>query len=217
MAKQELLDGETRLSFRTKLNNMFTEVYNYISSISTTLSSHTSSITTINSTLTSLDGRVIVTEAEGTSSVARLTALENTGITQVGLTTTLASVNITTTPTKLSFFDSIPLQVGTKATASVVNQDITINVSGNYVIAGNIIADFPQTDLIKIQLYKNGVAATPSFSQQGLGTGKPINIGYHMVIPLVTSDVLTIYATSGTATFACIISASAVIFEKTDY
>jgi hypothetical protein len=42
-------------------------------------------------------------------------------------------------------------------------------------------------------------------------------MGYTAVLPLVATDVLTLYVTSNTATFSCIVDGSSVLIEKTIY
>jgi len=217
MARKELLNGETRLSFRNKLNSMFTEVYNSITSIGISITNLNASTVTTQSTLTAYGTRLTNIEGVNTAQDAYLAVLNNVGVTQVAALAPMASASITTTPTKLAFFDTIPLQTGSTSSGSVVNQNVTIIVPGVYKIAGNLILEFPQTDELAIQLYKNGAPATPSFTQQGLGAGKSVNIGYTAVLPLVASDVLTLYITSKTATFNCVVEASSVLIEKTIY
>lgn len=231
MAKQTLNDGEQGLSFRTKLNNMFTELYTSVASLGTSISDLFTANTAINTTLndhtTTLNAQVGINSGIATDIAAlelvdtglsnRLNVLENIGITQVAATVPLASFTATTTPTKLTFFNVIPLQDGTASTGNVISQDVTINTNGIYKIAGNIILEFPQTDEISVQLYKNGVAATPAFHQQGLGAGKPVNIGYTTAMALVATDVLTIYVTSNTASFTCTVDGASVLIEKTSH
>jgi len=217
MARQELLNGETRLSFRTKLNSMFTELYNSITSIGVSITNLNASTITINSTLTAHDLRLTAVEGVNTAQDAYLAVLNNVGVTQVAALTPMPSVSVTTTPTKLDFFSSIPLQTGGTSVGDVPSQAVTIITSGVYKVAGNLILEFPQTDELSIRLYKNGSPVTPAFHQQGLGAGKPVNMGYTAVLPLVATDVLTLYVTSNTATFSCIVDGSSVLIEKTIY
>lgn len=230
MAKQTI-NEELYGTIRTKLNAMFTELYNSVGAAGTSIGSLQTALTAIgteiadiNLALTALgdyDATVALDlaalEAYDLTVETRLDTLENIGITQVAATTALPAFTATLTPTKLTFFNLIALQDGTMSTANVVTQDVTINTAGVYRISGNIILEFPQTDQVAVQLYKNGIAATPSFHQQGLGAGKPVNIGYTTLISLIPTDVLTIYVTSLTAPFSCTVDGSSVLIEKTTY
>lgn len=217
MARQELLNGETRLSFRNKLNSMFTELYNNIVSIGVSITNLNNSVTTILSNLVADGVRLTNIEAVNTAQDNSLAIINNIGVTQVAAFTPIATFNVTTTPTKLDFFNSIPLEVGSTSVGDIPTQSVTIIQPGVYKVAGNLILEFPSPDELSIRLYKNGAPVTPSFSQQGLGAGKPINMGYTAVLSLVASDVLTLYVVSTTGTFSCIVEASSVLIEKTIY
>lgn len=216
-------------------NNTLTTSVNTLTTTTNTLvtsdTTQNSRLTTLENTDISLDSRLDAVESLNTTQTSRLdaidtlnttqntrlTQIENIGVTQVLAATALPAISVTTTPTKLTFFSSIPLQVGTATTANLSLQDVTINTNGVYKVSGNIILEFPQTDSLSIQLYKNGLPFTPEFNQQGLGAGKPINMGYTAVASLVATDVLTMYIKSLTATFTATIDASSVLIEKTHY
>ncbi|MCI4437048.1 MAG: hypothetical protein JHC33_09605 [Ignisphaera sp.] len=232
MAKQTLNNGEVQLSFRTKLNDMFTEIYNSITSlgasITSLISSSISMQTTLNSHTVTLSNQVTTNTAVAadlagihltdTSNSDRLTALENVGATIVSQLTPTASFSVTTTATILHYFDAIVLQAGTKSTANITTQELTVDVTGTFKVSGNIVLEFPQSNEVSLQLYKNGLAVTPPFSTAGLGSGKSINIGYNTALSLVATDVLTLMATSTLGgTFSCVLTGSSVTFEKTIY
>lgn len=131
-------------------------------------------------------------------------------------TVPLASVALTTTPALLTYFNSVLLQAGAFTTASIPAQSITIGANGYYKIYGSIVAELPSPNQIILRLYKNGSPVTPTFSQQGLGAGKPVNIAYSTILQLLAGDVLTIYASADAAITATIDGAS-VNYEKTHF
>jgi len=214
MAQQELLNGETRGSFRTKLNTILSELYGYFSSVSTSITNLNNSVTTLNTTTTDLDTRLDTAETSITGNTSAITDLQEVGATSVTCSSSLTPVSLTTTYSKLTYFNSIALQASTYTTASIPAQTVTVGANGVYKVYGAIVAEFPTTTEVSIRLYKNGVAITPAFSQQGLGAGHPTNLCYTTMLSLSAGDVLELYIVA-TSSITLTITGSSVNFEKT--
>ena len=214
MAYTELLNNEPRSSFRSKLNTMFSELYSSITSIGVSITNLNNSVTTINTTTTDLNTAINTNSTNIATNTTDITNLKKIGITNVGAGTALSSVTLNTTYTKLTYFNAINVQSGSFTSANIGTQSVTVGSNGVYRIYGNVILTLASTDTISIKLYRNGVAITPEFAIQGLGTSKPIDIGYNTLANLTAGDVLELYAATS-ASSSVTITGSTVNFEKT--
>lgn len=231
MAKQTLNNGENQLSFRTKLNDMFTEVYNSITSIGSTLSSIVSTNSMIQGTLSdhsvaldvnssahvAFDLRLDTLEMVGADLVGKVQALENTGVLSVGALGALAVQSITTTYEKLTYFTSVVFESSYSVAAeNIVDQETTITYNGVYKIYGDITFYAPSNSAIFIQMFINGVAHPGEYQVQGLGTGKPVTITAHPIVPLIANDVVTFNVKADSSINITVVSSS-ITFEKTRF
>ena len=100
-------------------------------------------------------------------------------------------------PSLLNWMDSYVINQG--------NGSISANIPGNmfapltegiYKIEGNIVLTAPNNDVVKIELYKNGVATGHYSTEVGKGESNTITLSYNLYAPFLTNEYLSLYVTS---------------------
>ena len=167
---------EAGSSVRTKINTLGANVV--------TLSTEAkNAIDTLNTTATSLD--------------SRLDALEVVkGFMALGTTTALNPQTVSTTPSKLIWFNTEVIKRGTALTSSIANQSITINSTDAYTVNGTIILIGGNGDSIQIEMYVNGNATGALSTTVGRGASTKVALNYSGAASLNQGDVVTLYITS---------------------
>ena len=147
--------------------------------------------------------------------------LANVGLGNMTAEAPLASQNVTTTVTKIAFFDTTKRQINgavtcTTDTGTSATHKFLVNKAGVYRIYGVIGAEFASANELSLVLYKNGTTpVSPPVTLQGRGAGKPISFTYIDLIDLVPTDYLEIWAYADAASVATVIPYSTMVVERT--
>ena len=160
------------------------------------------------------------TSLVATTIQAALVELANVGYAHMILATPYTGGQaLTTTPVKLSAFDTIHHNVNGAVTPLVDTSEavpahkFTINKSGIYRTYGTITAEFPSADDVTIELYKNGAATGNTVNIQGRGAGKAVQFTFIGDIDYVATDYLELYA-YGDAALSFLITGTSMMLER---
>jgi hypothetical protein len=161
-----------------------------------------------------------LTSLSATDVQAALVELANIGLGHMHLDTPYTGgQTLTTTPAKISLFDTIAHDIN-GAVSMVVDTDeatpahgFTIDKTGLYDIRGNITAEFASADTVTLQLYVNGSPSEHAVSLQGRGAGKPVIFPYFGMSDFTATDVLEVYGYSD-GTTSTLITASHMVVER---
>ena len=152
---------------------------------------------------------------------AALAELANVGYAHMVLATPYSGgQTLSTTPQKLSLFDTIDHDVNGAVTPLVDTSEaipahsFTIDKTGTFQIYGTVEAEFSASNEVTIELYKNSVTTGLNVSLQGRGAGKKVQFTYISDIDVAATDVLEIYAYADAASVSTLITASSVVVRR---
>jgi len=160
------------------------------------------------------------TSLAATDAQAALVELANVGLAHMHLAVPYsAGQTITTTPTKISLFDTITHNINGAVTPVIDTSEavpahtFTVDKTGLYAIYGTVTAEFASADAVTLMLYKNG-ALVYGVELQGRGAGKPVGFSYLDAVSLTATDVLEVYAKSDASTSVVVTGASMTVERK---
>lgn len=160
------------------------------------------------------------TSLAATNVQTALVELANVGLGHMHLDTAYTGgQTLTTTPAKLSLFDTIAHDINgavsmvVDTSEAVPAHSFTIDKDGLYNISGNVTAEFASADTVTLQVYVNGVDTEHAVSLQGRGAGKPVIFPYLGMADFEEGDILEVYAASDGST-STLITASHMIVER---
>lgn len=152
---------------------------------------------------------------------AALAELANVGYAHMVLATPYSGgQTLSTTPQKLSLFDTIDHDVNGAVTPLVDTSEaipahsFTIDKTGTFQIYGTVEAEFSASNEVTIELYKNSVTTGMNVSLQGRGAGKKVQFTYISDIDVAATNVLEIYAYADAASVSTLITASSVVIRR---
>jgi hypothetical protein len=161
------------------------------------------------------------TSLSATDVQAALIELANIGLGHMHLDTPYTGgQTLTTTPAKLSLFDTIAHDINgavsmvVDTSEAVAAHSFTIDKTGLYNISGNVTAEFASADSVTLQVYVNSVGTEHVVSLQGRGAGKPVIFPYLGMANFTAGDVLEVYAFSDAASTSTLITSSHMIVER---
>lgn len=135
-----------------------------------------------------------------------------------GVTQTSTSVSQANTlniaASKMTYFDTNCVDVGSHFTVNAINQEITINTAGTYRISGMMTVEAALSADLTIAPYKNGASVWPDMTITGLGAGNPTSWHYNIVCTLAANDVITIWGSADADSTAVSVTSSAFGMEK---
>lgn len=183
---------EAGTSVRAKINTLGANVATMSNDV-------ISELETIDDTLTAYD--------------TRLDTLETTmSLLAVGANSALASQSVSTTPSKLNWFTTQFIKIGTAIAPNIVANSITISKTAVYTVGGTIILRAGNGDEIKIAMYVNGVATGSLSTAVGRGNTVDVPFNYFGAANLTNTDVVELYVSS-TGTPITVTHSSFVIQE----
>lgn len=183
---------ESGTSVRAKLNTLGANVATMSNEVM-------SELQTVSNTLTNYD--------------TRLDTLETTlSLLAVGANSALVSQSVSTAPSKLNWFTTQLIKIGTAITPNIVANGITISKTAVYTVGGTITLRAGNGDEIKIEMYVNGEATGSLSTAVGRGNAVDIPFNYFGAASLTSTDVVELYISS-TGTPIIVTHSSFVIQE----
>jgi hypothetical protein len=153
-------------------------------------------------------------DADTVSAEGRLDAIENSGI--VVLTgSNLVAQTISTSPTKVVFADSKPVEAGTGATGDIALNRATAGAIGVYKLRFEAFLDYTSNVDITWQIYKNGSPLGSGMTLSGQGA-TVFQVSLITSTTFIANDYIELYATASSSTDITIAQANGTL-EKTYY
>lgn len=117
------------------------------------------------------------------------------GVTE--LSTTISQLNtLNIASSKMTYFDTTDFETGSHFTISGIDQEITVNTTGIYRIAGTLSIEGDNGKVLRIRPHIDAVALGPIMHVTCLGTGNPVGWTYDMKASLIAGEKVTLYGTA---------------------